>query len=101
MDTFEAWRYKYTHSTRVRCGFGVCLNDVYEGKIISGGGPILCPCDHMPKWHKIYPDQQNKRSMARAIKAKGRHGSRVQRNRRRHKDVGPNGEWLPLVEVFG
>lgn len=87
---------------KVPCGFGNCTQLVDEaGRITGGFGPILCPCDHLPSWDSPFVDQMHKRSMARAIKAKGRHGSRVQRNRLRHKDVGPDGEWLPLKEVFG
>lgn len=82
---------------QVSCAWGNCTHmvDPLDGKIVSGIGPMLCPCDHLPGWSS--PRVQGQAKPAVPVKVGGRHGSRVQRSRRRHAlpDYSDLGDWLP------
>lgn len=87
-------------STRIEtlCPWGWCLLDLdAAGRIVSGTGPVLCPCDHSPGWPANRIEQMGK-PQAR-VKPRGRHGSRVQRSARRHRLDGlgyaPDWTFLP------
>lgn len=70
--------------TETVCPWGWCV--IYldpAGRIASGTGPMLCPCDHSPGWSANRVEQMGKPRVP--VKARGRHGSRVQRSARRHR----------------
>lgn len=70
----------------VPCNYGNCVTFAYfDGYSISSFGPVGCPCDNTPGWNRAYLESRGKPHMP--MKAKGRHGSRIERGRRRHKDV--------------
>lgn len=82
----------------VLCAWRNCVHDVdpEDGKIIGGMGPIACPCDHLPGWKSDRVEGQAR--PAAPVKARGRHGSRVQRSRKRHtlgSWMDAFGGWLP------
>lgn len=71
-------------SEYVTCHYGWCTHVLDErGRIDYGFGPVACPCDHVPGWKSRYPEGQSRPAVP--ARAKGRHGSRVQRSKRRHK----------------
>lgn len=86
---------------RARCGFGNCivLLDA-RGRIVGGFGPVVCACDNLPSWRKDRLEQKHRTSISGAVKARGRHGSRVQRARQRHRDVDATGRHLPTLHLF-
>lgn len=71
----------------VLCPWGQCTFWVYKGtrKVDGGCGPVGCPCDLLPGWNSPTVDGFSKPRMP--VKARGRHGSRVQRSKRRQRDV--------------
>lgn len=82
------------------CNFGNCVSYLDErGFIDYGFGPLSCACDHLPSWNKRLA-QQHRPTMSRAVKARGRHGSRVQRARQRHRNVDSRGVYLPIERLF-
>lgn len=91
------WLEEYRNAIVTLCAWGYCTVETSSttGKVIGGMGPVECPCDHLPGWKSQYAAGQPKPAVP--VKARGRHGSRVQRSRRRHRGlVGPQ-----LVNVFG
>lgn len=69
---------------RTTCNYGNCFVEAcaLDDTILASFGPVECPCDHFPGW-KAYRLAEMSRPHP-PIKAVGRHGSRVQRSRRRH-----------------
>lgn len=69
----------------VTCAWGWCTEgmDPIDGRLYGGGGPTACPHDHLPGWKSPYP--QGRPRPATPAKARGRHGSRVHRSKRRHQ----------------
>lgn len=65
------------------CGWGTCVADYdpVEKRILGGYGDPLCGCENLPGWRSRHPEGRPKPGVA--VKARGRHGSRVQRSRRR------------------
>lgn len=97
---YAAWEAALDRSEPVRCGWGNCTHQVdpVSNRIVSGGGPVACPCDHLPGWRSRYPEGQSKPSVP--AKAVGRHGSRVHRATARNRlpsypHLVP--EWLPAT----
>ncbi|KQO98386.1 hypothetical protein [Leifsonia sp. Leaf264] len=85
-------------ATRILCAWGNCTDEVLDGKVTGGWGQIACPCDHVPGWSAVHPAGRAKPSMP--VKAVGRHGSRVQRARRRKSTITfHNGRqiWAPIL----
>lgn len=76
---------RLARSIPVPCYWRHCVDDFdpVERRIIGGFGAAGCPCDNLPGWNARHPEQKPK--PAAAVKARGRHGSRVQRSRRRHR----------------
>lgn len=83
----------------VDCAWGWCSNDVdpFDGVILGGAGPVMCPCENLPGWKSQYVAGRPKPPVP--VKAAGRHGSRVQRSARRHTlpDWGADFVWLPVL----
>lgn len=84
----------------VICAWGNCTHmvDPTTNRIVSGGGPVACPCDHLPGWRSRHPEGQSKPRVP--AKATGRHGSRVHRSAHRFRLPSyPNlvPEWLPAT----
>lgn len=79
----------------VVCGWGTCVHwyDPMKGEITGGFGSPLCGCDNLPGWKSRHPEGLPK--PAAAVKARGRHGSRVQRSKARRR------EWVQFVKEFG
>lgn len=69
-------------SVPVVCPWGYCSIYLTErGRVDWSVGPMTCPCDHHPGWSAKYvPAMGKPRVLA---KARGRHGSRVQRSKKR------------------
>lgn len=80
----ERARARYERSMSVPCAWGWCSNDVdpLDGTVISGMGPVECPCENLPGWRSERMAGRAKPQMP--VKARGRHGSRVQRSTKRH-----------------
>jgi hypothetical protein len=78
----------------VICGWGTCTDwvDPHDGKIHGGMGRPLCGCDNLPGWNAARTESKPKPSAP--AKARGRHGSRVQRSRHRRA------AWVRLVKEF-
>lgn len=75
-------------SIDVTCAWGTC-NHIYDPvakHLVGGWGDVFCGCENLPGWRARHPEGLPKPSVP--IKAKGRHGSRIQRSRRRKQ------EWL-------
>jgi hypothetical protein len=87
-------------SIRIRCAWGNCVNyyDPKTNRITWGFGAVGCPCDNLPGWKGRHPEMLAK--PAWPTKAVGRNGSRVQRSRRRHRNVGKSGymKWAEAWE---
>lgn len=84
----------------VICAWGNCthLVDPMTNRIVSGSGPVACPCDHLPGWRSRYPEGQSRPRVP--AKRVGRHGSRVSRSAHRFRLPSyPNlvPEWLPAT----
>lgn len=79
-------------AVRRRCPFGHCVCDIdpLDGKIFGGIGDPFCGCDNLPGWRSSHYEGLPKPGWSG--KARGRHGSRVQRSRRRRR------EWLRMVQ---
>lgn len=79
-------------SLAVSCAWGTCTHiyDPVEKYLHGGWGDALCGCENLPGWRSRHPDGLPKPSVP--VKAKGRHGSRVQRSRARRR------EWRQMVE---
>lgn len=75
------------------CGWRTCTVYVADGKITGGVGDPLCGCDNLPGWNSDHPAGT---PMPQApVKARGRHGSRVQRSTARRV------EWRRMVAEYG
>ena len=68
------------------CAWGTCIADYdpIERRITGGMGVAGCGCDNLPGWNARHPEGRPK--PAAAVKARGRHGSRVQRSRHRRRE---------------
>lgn len=73
------------------CAWGTCVAefDPVERRITGGYGQAFCGCECLPGWRARHPEGRPKPSVP--VKARGRHGSRVQRSRARRR------EWLSLM----
>lgn len=60
------------------CGWRRCELQILDGQVIGGVGEILCGCDNLPGWNSLYPSGMPKPQAP--VKARGRHGSRIQRS---------------------
>lgn len=78
---------RYARAVHVTCYWGCCIVDFdpVERRIFGGFGPSGCPCDRLPGWNARHPEQKPKPGAA--VKARGRHGSRVQRSKHRRRGV--------------
>ncbi|KQO98392.1 hypothetical protein [Leifsonia sp. Leaf264] len=82
----EQARARRRNGSHVTCAWGSCTVSLDEqGKVTGGFGQPGCPCDNTPGWNSEWPAGMGKPSMP--VKAVGRHGSRVQRARRRKQEV--------------
>lgn len=84
MQDREGWRaWAFDWSIGVRCPWGNCTIDLCGqcGAQAGGVGPMGCLCDLTKGWRAKRVDNMGKPSVP--VKAKGRHGSRVQRSRHR------------------
>lgn len=90
---------RYARSLHFPCAYGNCTVDFdpVEKRITGGFGPVGCACENTPGWDADHPESRGKPTMA--WKAIGRHGSRVQRSRRRHAGIGANGimDWMTAL----
>lgn len=69
-----------------QCNWGPCLVEQNpDGTDSIWMGPVGCPCDNLPSWRKHHLEQMHKPSLP--VKARGRHGSRVQRSKHRKQHV--------------
>ena len=75
------------------CSWRTCTVYVADGEITGGMGDPLCGCDNLPGWKSPYPAGTPKPQAP--VKARGRHGSRVQRSARRRI------EWRRMVAKYG
>lgn len=75
------------------CGWGTCSIWTEGGKVAGGVGDPLCGCDNLPGWNSPYPAGTPKPQAP--VKARGRHGSRVQRSTARRV------EWRRMVAEYG
>lgn len=81
------------------CPWGWCINeyDPVDRVILGGFGPMACPCENLPGWRCEQPAGRAKPQAP--VKARGRHGSRVQRSTVRHAlpdyDI-DDFQWLPV-----
>lgn len=82
---------------RYVCGWRTCAN-YYDpvDKTTWGVGRIGCPCDNLPGWHARHPLMLP--LPAWPGKARGRHGSRIQRTARRHRRVSRDGTTMRWAE---
>ena len=86
-ELLEEARQRFDRAVAVPCPFGNCTLhlDPVDGTVHSSFGPVGCGCDILPGGSSPYYDQRPKRGWAG--KARGRHGSRVQRSRARRARV--------------
>ncbi len=84
-----------SRSTAALCGWRRCtiLIDPVDGKAHPLFGDPLCGCDNLPGWDSPYPAGQPKPQAP--VKARGRHGSRIQRSTARRV------EWRRMCAEFG
>lgn len=84
-SALEEVRAELDAATQVPCAWGYCVNDVSAttGKLLGGFGAVCCPCDMLPGWRSSYPEGLPK--PAAPVKARGRHGSKVQRSAARRR----------------
>lgn len=77
---------QFDRCIEVPCYWGTCVQqyDPVEKVIIGGWGSAFCGCDNLPGWNARHPEMRPK--PAAAVKARGRHGSRVQRSRHRRRE---------------
>jgi len=75
------------------CGWRTCTVYTADGKITGGIGDPLCGCDNLPGWNSPYPAGTPKPQAP--VKARGRHGSRVQRS------TGRRLTWRRMVRKYG
>lgn len=100
----EQERIRYERSVPVPCAWGWCTNDVdpVDGTVLSGFGPVECPCENLPGWRASRVAGRAKPQVP--VKVRGRHGSRVQRSSSRHMlaeyDI-DDFEWLSPRTVAG
>lgn len=86
-------------SIEIACPWGNCSNsyDPLTREIWAGMGPVGCPCESLPGWRSPHPEGRPRPAVP--AKPRGRHGSRVQRSRRRHRLPDMSGvedwQWLP------
>lgn len=82
----QAARERRKYGSQVRCAWGNCTHTLDQhGRVTGGFGVIGCPCDNTPGWNRDRPEAMGKPSFN--VKAVGRHGSRIQRARRRKRNV--------------
>lgn len=82
----------------IACHWGNCVVwvDPYDNTTQGGFGPVDCPCEHLPGRHARHLEGTGRPAVPAL--PRGRHGSRVQRSRRRHHlPPGIPGilEWVP------
>ena len=70
-------------AVEVPCAWGYCVHWVYNGRIVGGAGPVLCPCDHLPGWRSNRVQGQAKPRVR--AKAAGPRRDRIERSIRRHE----------------
>ena len=82
---------RYERAVRVPCPFGRCFCEIdpLDGRIFGGVGDSLCGCDNLPGWRSSRYEGLPKPGWTG--KARGRHGSRVQRSKHRRR------EWQQMV----
>lgn len=88
---YQRAREEMRTARQVRCAYGNCTNLVsrFTGEIVAGMGPVGCACESTPGWRSKYPAGKGKPGWKG--KVRGRNGSRIQRSRRRHQGVRPDG----------
>lgn len=76
----EEARARLDRAVAVPCAWGWCTNDYdpVDRMIIGGVGPMECPCDNLSGWNAKRPEGRARPQAP--VKARGRHGSRVQRS---------------------
>ncbi len=79
--------------TYVWCGWRRCELQVLDGQVIGGIGEILCGCDNLPGWNSPYLAGMPKPQVP--AKARGRHGSRIQRSNARRAS------WRRMCTKYG
>jgi hypothetical protein len=84
---------------QLRCAYGNCTHFVsrFTNQVIGGFGPVGCACEYTPGWKSPYLAGKSKPGWTG--KARGRNGSRIQRSRRRHQGVRPDG-FMVWVKEF-
>lgn len=77
-------RARAERSIATPCPWGWCINeyDPVDRMLLAGYGPVGCPCENLPGWRTARPAGRAKPQVP--TKARGRHGSRVQRSTARH-----------------